>query len=181
MPTVARLKALAQASMTPTSKPITGPGPGDSLRANHPFSGWRVPARSFFARKSDAVSRFFRINYDFLLHNEEKDTEIFGGYEIITYICSKNNKNQIMPEILRMFGMRFFFYSREHEPIHVHVKSADGKAKFDILPEGIVLVKNEGLKPKDIKAAEMVLEENKELAIEKWNEYFGGSVKNEDF
>ena len=79
-----------------------------------------------------------------------------------------------------MFGMRFFFYSREHEP-HVHVKSADGKAKFDILPEGIVLVKNEGLKPKDIKAAEMVLEENKELAIEKWNEYFGGSVKNEDF
>ena len=86
-----------------------------------------------------------------------------------------------MPEKLRMFGMRFFFYSREHEPIHVHVKSADGKAKFDILPEGIVLVKNEGLKPKDIKAAEMVLEENKELAIEKWNEYFGGSVKNEDF
>lgn len=86
-----------------------------------------------------------------------------------------------MPEILRMFGMRFFFYSREHEPIHVHVKSADGKAKFDILPEGIVLVKNEGLKPKDIKAAEMVLEENKELAIEKWNEYFGGSVKDENY
>lgn len=27
-----------------------------------------------------------------------------------------------MPEILRMFGMRFYFYSREHEPIHVHVK-----------------------------------------------------------
>ena len=86
-----------------------------------------------------------------------------------------------MPEILRMFGMRFFFYSREHEPIHVHVKSADGKAKFDILPEGIVLVKNEGIKTKDIKAAEMVLEENKELAIEKWDEYFGKSVNNEDF
>ena len=84
-----------------------------------------------------------------------------------------------MPEILRMFGMRFFFYSREHEPIHV--KSADGNAKFEILPEGIVLVKNEGLKPKDIKAAEMVLEENKELAIEKWNDYFGRNVTNEDF
>ena len=86
-----------------------------------------------------------------------------------------------MPEILLMFGMRFFFSSRVHEPIHVHVKGADGKAKFDILPEGIMLVKNEGLKPKDIKAAEMVLEENKELAIEKWNEYFGRSVKDEDF
>jgi predicted transcriptional regulator len=33
------------------------------------------------------------------------------------------------------------------------IKSADGKAKFDILPEGIVLVKNEGIKTKDIKAA----------------------------
>jgi hypothetical protein len=86
-----------------------------------------------------------------------------------------------MPEILRMFGMRFFFYSREHEPIHVHVKNADGKAKFDILPEGVVLVMNEGIKTKDIKAAEMVLEENKELAIEKWNSYFGKNVTNEDF
>ena len=42
-------------------------------------------------------------------------------------------------------------------------------------------MKNEGIKIKDIKAAEMVLEENRELAIEKWNEYFGRSVKNEDF
>lgn len=61
------------------------------------------------------------------------------------------------------------------------MENADGKAKFDILPEGIVLVKNEEIKTKDIKAAEMVLEENKELAIEKWNEYFGRSVKDEDF
>ena len=85
-----------------------------------------------------------------------------------------------MPEIFRIFGMRFFFYSREHEPMHVHVKNADGRAKFDITQEGLVMVKNEGLKIKDIKAAEMVLEENRELAIEKWNEYFGKSLNNED-
>lgn len=85
-----------------------------------------------------------------------------------------------MPEIFRIFGMRFFFYSREHEPMHVHVKNADGNAKFEITQEGIVLVKNEGLKTKDVKAAEMVLEENRELAIEKWNEYFGKSLNNED-
>ena len=78
-----------------------------------------------------------------------------------------------------MFGRRFFFYSREHEPIHVHVKNSDGRAKFDITKDGIVLVKNEGIKTKDIKAAEMVLEENKELAIEKWNEYFGKSIGDE--
>ena len=44
-----------------------------------------------------------------------------------------------MPELFRLFGLRFFFWSREHEPIHVHVQNADGEAKFDILPEGIVL------------------------------------------
>lgn len=66
------------------------------------------------------------------------------------------------------------------KPIHVHVKNSDGKAKFDITKEGIVLVKNEGIKTKDIKAAEMVLEENKELAIEKWNEYFGKNISDEN-
>ena len=62
----------------------------------------------------------------------------------------------------------------------MHVKNADGKAKFEILPEEIVLVENKGLKPKDIKCAEMVLEENKELAISKWNEYFGHSMNAEE-
>lgn len=64
--------------------------------------------------------------------------------------------------------------------MHVHVKSADGRAKFDISPDGIVLVYNKGMKMKDIKCAEMVLEENKELAISKWNEYFGSSMTEEE-
>ncbi|MGM9816302.1 MAG: DUF4160 domain-containing protein [Lepagella sp.] len=85
-----------------------------------------------------------------------------------------------MPEILRIFGLRFFFFSREHEPIHVHVKNADGSAKFEITPDGIQLVYNKGMKIKDIKCAEMVLEENRELAISKWNEYFGYSMFDEE-
>ena len=31
-----------------------------------------------------------------------------------------------------------FIYSREHEPVHVHVKNADGKAKFNDLKVGFV-------------------------------------------
>ena len=64
--------------------------------------------------------------------------------------------------------------------MHVHVKSAVGKAKFDIRPDVIVLVYNKGMKTKDIRCAEMVLEENKELAISKWNEYFGSSMTEEE-
>ena len=78
-----------------------------------------------------------------------------------------------MPEILRMFGIRIFFYSREHEPIHVHIKNADGKAKFVILPDKIELLESSGMKPKDLKLAEAILEENKELAISEWNKHFG--------
>lgn len=77
-----------------------------------------------------------------------------------------------MPEIFRYFGMRFYFYSREHEPIHVHVKNQDGRAKFCLLPNSVVLVENNGIKAKDIKLAQEILEENLDLAINKWITFF---------
>jgi hypothetical protein len=36
-----------------------------------------------------------------------------------------------MPEVFRLFGFSFFFYSKEHEPIHIHVEGNGGMAKFD--------------------------------------------------
>ena len=78
-----------------------------------------------------------------------------------------------MSEIFRIVGMRFFFYSREHEPMHVHVKNANGKAKFIIHPDKIELVESKGMKPNDLKMAEAILEENKEVAILEWNKHFG--------
>ncbi len=75
-----------------------------------------------------------------------------------------------MPELFRMFGMRFFFFSNEHLSIHIHVKNADGSAKFNIDP--LELIENNGLKQKDIYLAESIIEENKELIVEKWEQYF---------
>jgi len=37
-----------------------------------------------------------------------------------------------MPTLFRAFGLRFFFYSNEHLPIHLHVSNADGEAKFNV-------------------------------------------------
>ena len=34
-----------------------------------------------------------------------------------------------MPEVFRFFGFSFFFYSKEHEPVHVHVEGNGGMAK----------------------------------------------------
>jgi hypothetical protein len=75
-----------------------------------------------------------------------------------------------MPEIFRFFGIRFFYFSNDHLPIHVHIKTSDGTAKFEIEP--LVLIENKGVKMKDIYLAESIIEENKELIIKHWNNFF---------
>ena len=75
-----------------------------------------------------------------------------------------------MPELFRLFGIRFFFFSNEHLPIHVHIENADGDAKFKINP--VKLVNNNGMKNKDLRLAESIIEENEELIEKRWNEYF---------
>ena len=76
-----------------------------------------------------------------------------------------------MPELFRFFGIRFFFFSNEHLPIHVHIKNADGSARFEVNP--LKLLENKGIKSKDIHLAESIIEENTEVIINRWNEYFG--------
>ena len=75
------------------------------------------------------------------------------------------------PTVFNEDGFRFFFYSNEHKPTHVHVEKGDGAAKFDLEP--IDLVKNEGLKAKELKKAEEIIKEHKEEILTRWNEYFG--------
>lgn len=77
-----------------------------------------------------------------------------------------------MPTLLIIFGLRFYFYTRDHEPMHIHVESSDGMAKFEIENE-IRLIENNGLKPKDLKLAESILEENLENFRESWMKVFG--------
>ncbi len=36
-----------------------------------------------------------------------------------------------MPEIYEYFGLVFYFFSNEHDPIHVHVKKGDKETIFD--------------------------------------------------
>jgi hypothetical protein len=75
-----------------------------------------------------------------------------------------------MPTLFRAFGLRFFFYSNEHEPIHLHVRNADGEAKFDV--ERMEWLETRGLKNKDLKLAESLIEENKDLIISAWHNNF---------
>ena len=49
-----------------------------------------------------------------------------------------------MPTLLTIFGLRFWFYSDDHSPIHVHVENNDGRAKIVLYPL-VEVVKNEGI------------------------------------
>ena len=77
-----------------------------------------------------------------------------------------------MPELFRMFGMRFFFYSLEHLPIHIHVRNAEGIAKFNVVPD-VELVEAKGIKPKDLVLAEALINERKDEIIKRWKEIHG--------
>lgn len=57
-----------------------------------------------------------------------------------------------MPTVLFIFGIRFFFYPNDHEPIHVHVEYQGKSAKIQVYPE-IVVIENNGLKSQTIKKA----------------------------
>ena len=76
-----------------------------------------------------------------------------------------------MPTLFTIFGLRFYFYSEEHFPIHVHVKNSDGRAKIQVDPE-VVLIENKGIKPNDLKKALTLTHLYKEQIKEFWYEYF---------
>lgn len=78
-----------------------------------------------------------------------------------------------MPTLFILFGFRFMFYSNDHAPIHVHVLKGGLSAKFNVLPD-VVLVESHGLKPSELKLIESIVEENKEVIIERWNTFFNG-------
>jgi hypothetical protein len=77
-----------------------------------------------------------------------------------------------MPTVFEHEGFRFFFYSNDHTPIHVHVRYAGGEAVF-IVEESIELRESSGLKVRDLKRAQELAEEHRAVIVSKWHEYFG--------
>ena len=75
-----------------------------------------------------------------------------------------------MPTLFIIFGFRFFFWSNDHDPIHVHISKGECEAKFNV--ENVELIENFGFKKNELKMIESILEENKDIIIARWNEYF---------
>lgn len=76
-----------------------------------------------------------------------------------------------MPTLFTKDGFRFFFYSNDHTPIHVHVTHGNGEAVF-LIEGDVILRESAGMKTSELAKAEDLAIEHKELIIHKWHEYF---------
>ena len=76
-----------------------------------------------------------------------------------------------MPTILRARGYRFFFFSNEgNEPAHIHAEKAESYAKFWLEP--VALARSIGYNARELYQLRELVEEHKNLFLEKWYEYF---------
>lgn len=78
-----------------------------------------------------------------------------------------------MPTVLRQGPYRFFFYAGDGaEPLHVHVERDDCEAKFWLDP--IRLERSRGFGRKELGRIQRIVEDNRLLLLESWDEYFHG-------
>lgn len=76
-----------------------------------------------------------------------------------------------MPTALREGPYRFFFYSADRdEPKHVHVAHESRVAKFWLDP--VRIERSGGLRRSEIHRIQRIIEENHELLMEAWDDYF---------
>jgi hypothetical protein len=77
-----------------------------------------------------------------------------------------------MPTILRVAGYRFSFFAEEgNEPPHVHIRKAEGTAKFWLTP--VSLVYDRGFTPRQLRFIKKTIIANHEHLLDEWTRFFG--------
>jgi hypothetical protein len=75
-----------------------------------------------------------------------------------------------MPTIFRQKGYRFFFYSNDHTPPHIHVEKGRSTAKY--LLNDATLVVSRRFNSNELGEMRKIILENLSLFKHKWDEYF---------
>jgi hypothetical protein len=140
------------------------------------------------------LKRYCKGNH-FLRDNEivsQKSCSVFSHFQtfspfffvvsrIMTIFATRNVLiKSIMPKIFEYFGFIFYFFSNEHEPIHVHVLHGDKESIFDlIMMDGnladIHVREKKGADPlseKDKRTAEEFIRKYHKNIIQKWVKFF---------
>ena len=77
-----------------------------------------------------------------------------------------------MPTVLRQSGFSLMIYTRDHEPMHVHVWHQGNEAVIRFETE-IILLEEHGFNRQQIRRAVAIVRQNREFLIDKWREIYG--------
>lgn len=85
-----------------------------------------------------------------------------------------------MPKLYEYLGIIIFFYSNDHEPIHVHVRKGEYESKAEIIVvngniEEIIITNVKGRKPlkgKELSNLKTFLKHYADDIVHKWIDYF---------
>ncbi|MBN2965588.1 DUF4160 domain-containing protein [Sulfurospirillum sp. T05] len=75
-----------------------------------------------------------------------------------------------MPTVLRIDGFRFFFFSDEHEPVHIHVEKGDGYMRVEL--ETLNVTAKQKFTKNDEKKIISIIKKHQEELIGAWNAHF---------
>ena len=85
-----------------------------------------------------------------------------------------------MPKLFEYLGILIYFYSNEHEPIHIHAKNGEFESKAEIIIEHGEIIEirispikgNRPLSGNDLKNFKDFLEVYANEIVNKWIDYF---------
>ena len=80
-----------------------------------------------------------------------------------------------MPTFYRQEGFRFFIYSNEHEPPHIHVEKGGGELRFILgseIEEPYLDREDSPMKRKDTRRAFDIVKEQQMFLLTKWGEKY---------
>jgi hypothetical protein len=80
------------------------------------------------------------------------------------------NQRIKIPKVLKIDGFRFFFFSNEHTPEHIHIKKGNMYARIEI--ETLEVTDSYNCNSKEIKKMISIVKKNQKILQGKWNEYF---------
>ena len=74
-----------------------------------------------------------------------------------------------MPIIITTKNLKFYVFTNDHKPMHIHVIGPDANAKFGLTT--IECISSKGFSEKDLNRIQKFISKNKELLIEAWEDF----------
>jgi len=75
-----------------------------------------------------------------------------------------------LPTIFKIDGYRFFFFSDEHNPKHIHIEKGDAYARIELC--NLKVTDSYNLNSKELKKLLKLVKTNHEKLQGAWDEYF---------